>query len=66
MPPAEITRAETSERRGCCVRPYDVDPRPDRRGGEAFGSTSVIRFDCAEPGAASYADLIAAGCARSP
>jgi aminopeptidase N len=27
--------------------------------GETFGSTSVLRFGCAEPGASSYADLIA-------
>jgi len=26
---------------------------------EVFGSVSVVRFDCAEPGAASHADLVA-------
>ena len=31
------------------------------RGDEVFGSASVIRFGCREPGAASYVDLIAAG-----
>jgi aminopeptidase N len=60
MAPAEITRAETSERaRLLRVRDYDVTL--DLTGGPGtFRSTSVIRFDCAEPGASSYADLIAA------
>jgi aminopeptidase N len=59
MPPAEITRAETAERaRLLSVDSYDVY-LDLTRGGEVFGSTSVIRFGCAEPGASSYADLIA-------
>src|SRR5262249_35901442 len=29
------------------------------RGPEVFGSTTLITFDCAEPGAATYVDLIA-------
>ena len=64
MPPAEITRAETSERaRLLRVRDYDVTL--DLTGGpDTFGSTCVIRFDCTEPGAASYADLIAADVAE--
>ena len=64
MPPAEITRAETSKRaRLLRVRDYDVTL--DLTGGpDAFGSTCVIRFDCTEPGAASYADLIAADVAE--
>jgi aminopeptidase N len=57
---AEITRTETSERaRLLRVRDYDVTL--DLTGGpEVFLSTSVITFDCAERGAVSYADLIAA------
>jgi aminopeptidase N len=60
MPIAEITRAETSERaRLLRVDSYDV--RLDlTRGDEVFGSVSVIRFGCREPGATSYVDLIAA------
>jgi len=59
MPVAEITRAETSERaRLLRVDSYDVS-LDLTRGGEVFGSTSVIRFSCARPGAASYVDLIA-------
>jgi aminopeptidase N len=56
---AEITRAETSERaRLLSVDSYAVTL--DLTGGsEQFGSTSVIRFSCAEPGASSYADLVA-------
>ena len=56
---AEITRSETSERaRLLTVVSYDVEldlaASPD-----TFRSQSVITFDCAEPGAASYADLVA-------
>lgn len=59
MPDTDITRAETSERaRLLRVRSYDVD-LDFTRGPQAFGSLSVIRFDCREPGAATYADLIA-------
>ena len=59
MPPAEITRAETAERaRLLSVDSYDVF-LDLIGGGETFGSTSVVRFGCAEPGASSYADLIA-------
>ena len=59
MPPAEITLAETAERaRLLSVDSYDVSL--DLTGGaDVFGSTSVVRFGCAEPGASSYADLIA-------
>jgi aminopeptidase N len=56
---AEITRAETSERaRLLTVDSYDVT-LDLTRGSEVFGSTSVITFACAEPGAASYVDLVA-------
>jgi aminopeptidase N len=59
MPPAEITRAETARRaRLLRVRSYDID-LDFTRGEEVFGSASVVRFDCAEPGASSYIDLIA-------
>ncbi len=59
MPAAEITRTETSERaRLLSVRSYDVTLDLSR-GNEVFGSTAVVRFGCAEPGAASYADLVA-------
>jgi aminopeptidase N len=56
---ADITREETAIRAGLLrVRSYDVEL--DLTGGdETFGSVSVIRFDCAEAGAASYADLVA-------
>jgi aminopeptidase N len=60
MPKAEITRSETSERaRLLRADRYDIS-LDLTRGPEVFGSTSVITFDCAEPGASSYADLVAA------
>ncbi len=56
---AEITRQETSERAALLtVDSYTVH-LDLTRGDKVFGSTSVIVFDCAEPGAATYADLIA-------
>jgi aminopeptidase N len=58
MPVAEITRAETGQRaRLLRVHSYDV-ALDLGRGEDIFGSVSVIRFDCAEPGAVSYADLM--------
>ena len=56
---AEITRSETAERaRLLRVDAYDVEL--DLTGGErTFRSRTLIRFDCSEPGAASYADLVA-------
>ena len=59
MQVADITRAETSERaRLLSVDSYTVTL--DLTGGdEVFGSTSVITFSCAEPGATSYVDLVA-------
>jgi aminopeptidase N len=58
MASTEITRAECRERaRLLRVRSYDVTLDLTRK--ESFGSVSVIRFDCAEPGAASHADLMA-------
>ena len=59
MQSADITRDETAERaRLLRVESYDV-ALDLTRGGDVFGSTSVIASSCAEPGAASYADLIA-------
>jgi len=56
---AEITRNETAERaRLLAVDSYGVT-LDLTRGSEVFRSTSVIRFSCAEPGAASYVDLVA-------
>ena len=59
MPVAEITRAETEQRaRRLRIHSYDV-ALDLSRGEDIFGSVSVIRFDCAEPGATSHADLVA-------
>jgi len=56
---AEITRSETSERaRLLDVEGYDI-ALDLTRGGEVFGSTSVITFGCREAGASSYVDLVA-------
>ncbi len=60
MPIAEITRYESAERaRLLRVDGYDV-LLDLTRGEKLFRSTSVITFDCTEPGATSYVDLIAA------
>ena len=60
MAAAEITRAETAARaRLLRVESYAVE-LDLTRGPEVFGSTSRIRFGCAEPGAATYLDLVAA------
>ena len=60
MPTAEITRRETAER-ARLLRVHGYDVRLDlTRGDKVFRSTSIITFDCAEPGAATYADLVAA------
>jgi aminopeptidase N len=56
---AEITRHETSHRAELLtVHSYSVE-LDLTRGDKIFRSTSVIDFDCAEPGAATYADLVA-------
>ena len=58
MHATDITRAETAERaRLLHVESYDIH-LDLTRGSESFGSTSVVVFACAEPGAASYVDLI--------
>ena len=59
-PTGEITRSETRERaRLLHVDDYHVE-LDLTRGAEVFGSVSVIRFSCREPGASTYADLVAA------
>ena len=59
MPIAEITRTESAERaRLLGVDTYHVS-LDLTRGEETFRSTSVIRFSAAEPGSATYADLVA-------
>jgi aminopeptidase N len=56
---AEITRHETSRRAELLsVRSYAVE-LDLTCGDKIFRSVSVIDFDCAEPGADTYADLIA-------
>ena len=55
----EITRDQTRERaRLIRVESYDIE-LDLTRGDEVFGSVSVIRFSCREPGAGSHADLVA-------
>jgi aminopeptidase N len=55
----EITRDQTRERaRLIRVGSYDIE-LDLTRGDEVFGSVSVIRFGCREPGAVSHADLVA-------
>ncbi|HTJ66485.1 MAG TPA: aminopeptidase N [Actinospica sp.] len=59
MPIAEITRTESAERaRLLRVDTYHVS-LDLTHGEQAFRSTSVIRFSTAEPGSATYADLVA-------
>jgi aminopeptidase N len=56
---AEITRDEASERAQLLrIESYDIE-LDLTRGEDVFGSVSVIVFDCAEPGAPTYADLVA-------
>ena len=56
---AEITRSETAQRaRLLNIDSYDVEL--DLTGSECtFRSRTLITFDCVEPGAASFADLVA-------
>src|ERR1700733_8700214 len=56
---AEITRDETAQRAVLLrVDSYDIE-LDLTGGGENFRSASVIVFECARPGAATYADLVA-------
>jgi aminopeptidase N len=58
MPVAEITRAETRDRGKLLqVRTYVVS-LDLTKGDKVFGSESVISFDCDQPGASTYLDLI--------
>jgi aminopeptidase N len=60
MPAAEITRAETAQRAQLLrIDSYDIT-LDLTRGAEVFGSATVIRFGCRQPGASTYVDLIAA------
>ncbi len=57
---AEITKAET-RRRAALLTVGSYDVALDLTKGETdFGSRTVIRFGCAEPGAEVHADLVAA------
>jgi aminopeptidase N len=59
MQVAEITRDETAQRAALLqVDSYDVE-LDLTGGGETFRSASLISFGCAQPGAATYVDLIA-------
>jgi aminopeptidase N len=59
MPVAEITRAETRER-GKLLQVHGYTVSLDlTKGDKIFGSESVISFDCSQPGASTYLDLIA-------
>ena len=60
MPGINLTRDEAGERaRLLDVSTYDISL--DLTTSETtFGSTTVIRFSCAEPGASSFADLVGA------
>ena len=52
-----ITRAEAEIRAAqLTVHTYDVE-LDLTRGAEVFGSVSVIRFDCAEPGTGTFAEI---------
>jgi len=64
MPGYNLTRAEAEER-ARLIRVEDYDVTLDLTSDEAtFPSTTVIRFSCAEPGAATFLDLIAPGVRR--
>ena len=59
MAAAEITRDETRERAGLVqVESYEIW-LDLTRGAQVFGSRVLIRFGCSQPGAPTYADLIA-------
>ncbi|HET7328251.1 MAG TPA: aminopeptidase N [Nocardioidaceae bacterium] len=59
MPGTNLTRDEASERAALLtVDSYEVEL--DLTTEATFGSTTVIRFRCADPGAATFADLVGA------
>ncbi|GAA3746810.1 aminopeptidase N [Spinactinospora alkalitolerans] len=56
-----LTREEARERaRILDVTSYDVE-LDLTSGDQTFDSTTVVRFDCSEPGAGTFVDLVAAG-----
>jgi aminopeptidase N len=56
---ADLTRAQAQERSGLlAVETYEIE-LDFTRGGEVFGSTSVIRFTAGQVGASTFVDLIA-------
>ncbi len=64
MPGYNLTREEAEERsRLIRVRGHDITLDLTAEG-ETFPSTAVIDFDCAEPGAQTFLDLIAPGVDR--
>ncbi len=57
---SNLTRDEAAARSALIkVVSYEVDLDLTRAGGEVFGSVTVIRFDCAAPGSATFLDLTA-------
>jgi aminopeptidase N len=62
MPGRNLTRDEARQRAALLnVESYAVDlDLTDQENTETFGSTTVIRFSCSRPGAATFADLVGA------
>jgi len=65
VPGSNLTREEAARRAALlAVSSYDVElDLTDGRGGpgeDTFRSRTVVRFSCAEPGASTFADLVAA------
>jgi aminopeptidase N len=57
---SNLTRDEAAARSALIkVVSYEVDLDLTQEGGEVFGSVTVIRFDCAAPGSATFLDLTA-------
>ena len=57
---SNLTRDEAAARSALIKAvSYEVDLDLTREGGEVFGSVTVIRFDCAAPGSATFLDLTA-------
>src|SRR5689334_24163614 len=60
MPGTNLTRDEAATRSSLIgVDSYDVT-LDLTTGEETFGSTTVLRFSCREPGASTFADLVGA------
>jgi aminopeptidase N len=61
MPGTNLTRDEARTRAGLLeVESYTVDLTLDPARTTTFGSTTVLRFRCLRPGAATFADLVGA------